>query len=209
MLAKHRVLVFALAFFLLGLTSTVSAEGAANEDEVPARMTMPLLGVGPCTIDRLPLSDPLPTPRLHPAIFYPTGPGPVLRNAAFAAAVSRGALSARLGHEVGARTITLNHHARSRFPLAPSLDSISECKIIPAASASFTHRVQTALVPSWRTQVVRLTSSNAYSDGEVELPLRDYLAGLNGGRDDGACAATLRAANESVYLFGGNYSPSW
>jgi hypothetical protein len=84
--------------------------------------------------------------------------------------------------------------------------------------------------------VVRLTSSNAYSDGEVEMPLRDYLEGLNRGRmgnngshfeereecsdasselmNDGvgpeaSCLATARPANESVYLFGGNYSPGW
>ena len=81
--------------------------------------------------------------------------------------------------------------------------------------------------------MVRLTSSNAYSDGEVEMPLRDYLEGLNRDHtgDNGtciesssdssgervnsgmgaetACLATARAANESVYLFGGNYSPGW
>jgi len=65
------------------------------------------------------------------------------------------------------------------------------------------------------------------------MPLRDYLEGLNRGHresnatciessrdssselvNDGAgaetvCLATARAANESVYLFGGNYSPGW
>lgn len=123
------VLVFAPARVLLGLMSIVSAEGAANEDETTVRTTTPLLRMGPCTIDRLPLSDPLPTPQPHPVVFYSTGPVPVLRNAAFAAAVSREALSARLGHEVGARTVTANQNSRSRFLLAPSLDVERVCSL--------------------------------------------------------------------------------
>lgn len=100
---------------------------------------------GPCTLARYPLTELLPTPLDHPAIFYST-PGTKPRNAAFADLVNKEALSVRLGHEN-----------------------------------------------------VRLTSSNAYSDGEVELPLATYLKDLE--MSSSACASS----RDAVYLFGGNY----
>ena len=105
---------------------------------------------GPCTVQRIPLTDPLPTPLEFPAVFYPTSGKGSLRNEKFAQEVLRTALSARLGHEI-----------------------------------------------------VRLTSSNAYSDGEVEMPLSEYLGNLN------RLSSCGSRSNETLYLFGGNYSPGW
>jgi hypothetical protein len=61
-----------------------------------------------------------------------------------------------------------------------------------------------SLLQIFGNETVRLTSSNAYSDGEVELTLRAYLSDLNK-----LSAGSCRAANDTVYLFGGNYGPNW
>jgi len=54
---------------------------------------------GECTIERLPLSSVLPTPRQTPAVFFPTEPTRPLRNARFTALVGEAALRERLGGE--------------------------------------------------------------------------------------------------------------
>lgn len=107
-------------------------------------------GIIPCTVDRLPMTEPLPTPRNRPVVFYPPKKAE-LRNAAFKSLVGKEALSRRLGSET-----------------------------------------------------VKLTSSNAFSDGETEMLLRDYIEDLNM-----LSAGTCVNASETVYLFGGNYSPGW
>jgi len=81
------------------MMSTALVDSATDEDDI-LRKSAPLLNAGQCTIDRLPLLDPLRTPRQRPAVFFPTGAEPELRNAAFSATVSQETLMARLGHEV-------------------------------------------------------------------------------------------------------------
>lgn len=136
------------------LVSTISREVTITPTETrlafetTCAATLP---PGPCTIDRLPMAFPLPTPRSNPAVFYPVG-AESQRNIGFAETISKDALIAHLGNES-----------------------------------------------------VRLTSSNTYSDGEVIMTLKQYLTNLNA-LSSGACG---RAANETVYLFGGNYSPAW
>jgi len=83
----------------LGLMFTALVDSTTNDDDI-IKTSLPMFNAGQCTIDRLPLVDPLPTPRQRPAVFFPTGATPALRNAAFSLAVSQEALTARLGHEV-------------------------------------------------------------------------------------------------------------
>jgi hypothetical protein len=61
-----------------------------------------------------------------------------------------------------------------------------------------------ALLSKLGRESVKLTSSNAYSDGETHMTLSDYLD-LMEFQSSNACGT----ANESLYLFGGNYSPGW
>ena len=112
---------------------------------------------GPCTIQRLPLSFPLPTPLDQPAVFYINAMSPLIEH-------RKEALS------------RFRHLAEKENLMASPLGA----------------------------EKVSLTSSNTFSDGRLQMPLALYLDQL-----DRLSTGIDAAANETLYLFGGNYSPNW
>eukprot|EP01036_Dinobryon_divergens_P028114 gene28114-37009_t len=58
------------------------------------------------------------------------------------------------------------------------------------------------LLNNYNSQVVKLTSSNSYSQGEVTMSLGEYIFRHVDSMNFGP-------ANESLYLFGGNYDGIW
>ncbi len=86
-------LILSLIVGLIFAEDNLFDETDSNDEDVCVVDVDP----GPCTIDRLPMTNILPTPRIKPAVFFPSEKSN--RNVYFSSLVSRTELSNRIGHE--------------------------------------------------------------------------------------------------------------
>ena len=155
--------------------STSSSESSSSSSSSSSLSLSPESLEGPCTIQRLPVTAPLPTPLAQPAIFFYDSTDAAEQWAGVTAAAA-------------SKTAPASHRRR-RERLAKFTALAAKGALAASALGQ---------------EPVRLTSSNTYSDGEATMPLEQYLRDL-----DKLSTGAGAAANETLYLFGGNYSPAW